>query len=211
MEENFLNNTIFNNFLKNNNKTNNSNFYNDDFNPKISQSKKKNISNTNKRNDNYQYKQINKNQLIKLIRTYHDKSKAELIAELYGYLISEINNNMWGEFSVNIEELNEFIFQSLLKKLKLIDNLKNFSIVTQDFITEEIFNEISIDNLEENENLNLEYDSKQNKITVEKIYDEMVYYSQNSTYKNYLNSIMDLFKEDFSEEDFKKIQKLLLN
>ena len=210
MEENFLSNTIFNNFLKNNIKTNNSDIYHD-FNSKNPQLKKKNISNHNKQNDNYRYKQINKNQLIKLIRTYHDRSKTELIEELYEYLISEINNNMWGEFSVNVEELNEFIFQSLLKKLKLIDNLKNFSIVTQDFITEEIFNEISIDNLEENENIDLTYDSNQNKITVEKIYDEMVYYSQNSIYKNYLNSIIDLFKKDFSEEDFKKIQKLLLN
>lgn len=210
MEENFLSNTLFNNFLKNNIKTNNFDIYND-FNIKNSQLKKNNISNSNKRNDNHQYKQINKNQLIKLIRTYHDRSKTELIEELYEYLVSEINNNMWGEFSVNIEELNEFIFQSLLKKLKLIDNLKKFSIITQDFITEERFNEISADNLEENENLNLTYDSNQNKITVEKIYDEMVYYSQNYTYKKYLNSIIDLFKKDFSEEDFKKIQKLLLN
>ena len=209
MEENFLNNTLFNNFLKNNIKINNVNT-NNDFNP-ISSHLKKKVSKSKKQNDNYRYKQINKNQLIKLIRTYHDRSKTELIEELYEHLVSEINNNMWGEFSVNTEELNEFIFQSLLKKLKLINNLKNFSIITQDFITEETFNEISMDNLEENENVNLSYDSKQNKITVEKIYDEMVYYSQNSAYKNYLNSIIDLFKKDFSEEDFKKIQKLLLN
>lgn len=209
MEENFLNNTLFNNFLKNNIKINNVNT-NNDFDSIISYSKK-NISKSKKQNHNYRYKQINKNQLIKLIRTYHDRSKTELIEELYEHLVSEINNNMWGEFSVNTEELNEFIFQSLLKKLKLINNLKNFSIITQDFITEETFNEISMDNLEENENVNLSYDLKQNKITVEKIYDEMVYYSQNSTYKNYLNSIIDLFKKDFSEEDFKKIQKLLLN
>lgn len=210
MEENFLSNTLFNNFLKNNIKINNSNVYNN-FHTIISHTKKKNVIKSKKQNDNYQYKQINKNQLIKLIRTYHDRSKTELLEELYEHLISEINNNMWGEFNVNIEELNEFVFQNLLKKLKLIDKLKSFSIVTQDFITEEIFNEISIDNLEENENINLTYDSNQNRITVEKIYDEMVYYSQNSTYKNYINSIIDSFKEDFSEEDFKKIRKLLLN
>ena len=64
MEENFLNNTLFNNFLKNNIKINNVNT-NNDFNP-ISSHLKKKVSKSKKQNDNYRYKQINKNQLIKL-------------------------------------------------------------------------------------------------------------------------------------------------
>lgn len=158
------------------------------------------------------YKNINKKQLINLIKTYHDKCKFNLLNLLHEYLLNEICYNMWGEFSINSENIDDLLFQMLLKKLHIIEDLNLNSVLFQDITTEENFNEISDDILEENENPFLGIDNKIGYVTIEKIYDEMVYYDGiiNQTYQIYLNEISNLFEKDFSESDYKKIKKLLM-
>lgn len=200
MQEYSLDHSLFNTFLKKNSKNESKN--------------KKEVINQEIKNKNikYGYKNINKKQLINLIKTYHDKCKNDLLNSVYEYLLNEIHNNMWGEFSINPEDIDNLLFQMLLKKLHVIKDLKLNSILFQDITTEECFNEISNDNLEENENPFLNFDNKNDYITIEKIYDEMVYYDGiiNQIYQLYLNEILDLFEEDFSNSDYKKIKKMLL-
>lgn len=200
MQEYSLDHSLFNTFLKKNSKNELKN--------------KKEVINKEIKNKNikYGYKNINKKQLINLIKTYHDKCKNDLLNSVYEYLLNEIHNNMWGEFSINPEDIDNLLFQMLLKKLHIIKDLKLNSILFQDITTEECFNEISNDNLEENENPFLDFDNKNDYITIEKIYDEMVYYDGiiNQIYQLYLNEILDLFEEDFSNSDYKKIKKMLL-
>lgn len=200
MQEYSLDHSLFNTFLKKNSKNESKN--------------KKEVINQEIKNKNIKhgYKNINKKQLINLIKTYHDKCKNDLLNSVYEYLLNEIHNNMWGEFSINPEDIDNLLFQMLLKKLHVIKDLKLNSILFQDITTEECFNEISNDNLEENENPFLDFDNKNDYITIEKIYDEMVYYDGiiNQIYQLYLNEILDLFEEDFSNSDYKKIKKMLL-
>lgn len=200
MQEYSLDHSLFNTFLKKNTKN--------------ELKDKKKIINQETKNKNIKpgYKNINKKQLINLIKTYHDKCKNDLLNSVYEYLLNEIHNNMWGEFSINPEDIDNLLFQMLLKKLHIIEDLKLDSVLFQDITTEECFNEISNDNLEENDNPFLDFDNKTDYITVEKIYDEMVYYNGivNQIYQVYLNEISELFKQDFSNSDYEKIKKMLL-
>lgn len=200
MQEYSLDHSLFNTFLKKNTKN--------------ELKDKKKIINRETKNKNIKpgYKNINKKQLINLIKTYHDKCKNDLLNSVYEYLLNEIHNNMWGEFSINPEDIDNLLFQMLLKKLHIIEDLKLNSVLFQDITTEECFNEISNDNLEENDNPFLDFDNKTDYITVEKIYDEMVYYNGivNQIYQIYLNEISELFKQDFSNSDYEKIKKMLL-
>lgn len=200
MQEYSLDHSLFNTFLKKNTKN--------------ELKDKKKIINRETKNKNIKpgYKNINKKQLINLIKTYHDKCKNDLLNSVYEYLLNEIHNNMWGEFSINPEDIDNLLFQMLLKKLHIIEDLKLNSVLFQDITTEECFNEISNDNLEENDNPFLDFDNKTDYITVEKIYDEMVYYNGivNQIYQVYLNEISELFKQDFSNSDYEKIKKMLL-
>ena len=200
MQEYSLDHSLFNTFLKKNSKN------------ELTDTKK--IINRETKNKNIKpgYKNINKKQLINLIKTYHDKCKNDLLNSVYEYLLNEIHNNMWGEFSINPEDIDNLLFQMLLKKLHIIEDLKLDSVLFQDITTEECFNEISNDNLEENDNPFLDFDNKTDYITVEKIYDEMVYYNGivNQIYQVYLNEISELFKQDFSNSDYEKIKKMLL-
>ena len=200
MQEYSLDHSLFNTFLKKNTKN--------------ELKDKKKIINRETKNKNIKpgYKNINKKQLINLIKTYHDKCKNDLLNSVYEYLLNEIHNNMWGEFSINPEDIDNLLFQMLLKKLHIIEDLKLDSVLFQDITTEECFNEISNDNLEENDNPFLDFDNKTDYITVEKIYDEMVYYNGivNQIYQVYLNEISELFKQDFSNSDYEKIKKMLL-
>lgn len=200
MQEYSLDHSLFNTFLKKNTKN--------------ELKDKKKIINQETKNKNIKagYKNINKKQLINLIKTYHDKCKNDLLNSVYEYLLNEIHNNMWGEFSINPEDIDNLLFQMLLKKLHIIEDLKLNSVLFQDITTEECFNEISNDNLEENDNPFLDFDNKTDYITVEKIYDEMVYYNGivNQIYQIYLNEISELFKQDFSNSDYEKIKKMLL-
>lgn len=200
MQEYSLDHSLFNTFLKKNSKN--------------ELKDKKKIVNRETKNKNIKpgYKNINKKQLINLIKTYHDKCKNDLLNSVYEYLLNEIHNNMWGEFSINPEDIDNLLFQMLLKKLHIIEDLKLNSVLFQDITTEECFNEISNDNLEENDNPFLDFDNKTDYITVEKIYDEMVYYNGivNQIYQIYLNEISELFKQDFSNSDYEKIKKMLL-
>ena len=200
MQEYSLDHSLFNTFLKKNTKN--------------ELKDKKKIINRETKNKNIKpgYKNINKKQLINLIKTYHDKCKNDLLNSVYEYLLNEIHNNMWGEFSINPEDIDNLLFQMLLKKLHIIEDLKLDSVLFQDITTEECFNEISNDNLEENDNPFLDFDNKTDYITVEKIYDEMVYYNGivNQIYQIYLNEISELFKQDFSNSDYEKIKKMLL-
>lgn len=200
MQEYSLDHSLFNTFLKKNSKN--------------ELKDKKKIINRETKNKNIKpgYKNINKKQLINLIKTYHDKCKNDLLNSVYEYLLNEIHNNMWGEFSINPEDIDNLLFQMLLKKLHIIEDLKLDSVLFQDITTEECFNEISNDNLEENDNPFLDFDNKTDYITVEKIYDEMVYYNGivNQIYQIYLNEISELFKQDFSNSDYEKIKKMLL-
>ena len=200
MQEYSLDHSLFNTFLKKNTKN------------ELKDNKK--IINRETKNKNIKpgYKNINKKQLINLIKTYHDKCKNDLLNSVYEYLLNEIHNNMWGEFSINPEDIDNLLFQMLLKKLHIIEDLKLNSVLFQDITTEECFNEISNDNLEENDNPFLDFDNKTDYITVEKIYDEMVYYNGivNQIYQVYLNEISELFKQDFSNSDYEKIKKMLL-
>lgn len=200
MQEYSLNHSLFNTFLKKNTKN--------------ELKDKKKIINQETKNKNIKpgYKNINKKQLINLIKTYHDKCKNDLLNSVYEYLLNEVHNNMWGEFSINPEDIDNLLFQMLLKKLHIIEDLKLNSVLFQDITTEECFNEISNDNLEENDNPFLDFDNKTDYITVEKIYDEMIYYNGivNQIYQIYLNEISELFKQDFSNSDYEKIKKMLL-
>ena len=148
MQEYSLDHSLFNTFLKKNSKN------------ELTDTKK--IINRETKNKNIKpgYKNINKKQLINLIKTYHDKCKNDLLNSVYEYLLNEIHNNMWGEFSINPEDIDNLLFQMLLKKLHIIEDLKLDSVLFQDITTEECFNEISNDNLEENDNTFLYFDNK---------------------------------------------------
>lgn len=214
-----LNNNLLNSFLRKNmsdsfntlKRKNQNKIRNENENDTKNKNEKVTSDKINDKNNNKTVN-ITKKQLIKLVKKYHDVCKYELLNSVYEFVLNEIYNNMWGEFSINSEEIDQFLFQFLLKKLHIINKINVYPTLIQDVITDESFNEISSDILEENENIYLAMDKKNNYITVERIYDELVYYDESiikENYLNYLNDISKLFKQDFSNSDYKKIQKLL--
>ena len=128
---------------------------------KLDNSDNNSIDKINDKNNNKTVN-ITKKQLIKLVKKYHDVCKYELLNSVYEFVLNEIYNNMWGEFSINSEEIDQFLFQFLLKKLHIINEINVYPTLIQDVITDESFNEISSDILEENENIYLAMDKKIN-------------------------------------------------
>lgn len=154
------------------------------------------------------YINIDKARLKTILYEYHRENCGRLIESIK----EALRDN--SEFEINEDEIDRFLFDNFLNKLTLLDfdfNIYNYNIIHKDVVTEENFNEISEDLLEENENTELRRDFTLNMHTIEEIYDKfMVYNAPNSdVYNAYINNILDRIKENFDNSVYRKICKLL--
>lgn len=180
---------------------------------------KKNIKNNIKHNDKIYGGNstiIPKYQLVKIIEEYHDECCSELTNEIYDYLNDRFNNqcgyNM-NPMEINIDEIKKMILDITKKYLKLDDDNKktDYNLIHLDKQNDELYNDVSLDLLEDNENAKIDndinnetynYDDiKINTMTIEEVYDQYIVYGSPGyeSYKEYLVKLMNKLEDDIDD------------
>ena len=165
---------------------------------------------------------IPKSEFIKIIESYHDECCDELVTEIHDYLNDKYNNHCgynMNPMEINIDQIRDLILDLTKQKLNLNDSTKNksYNIVHRDTMNDEIFNDISVDLLEEDEyakldmetTVNLENDINLDTMTVQEVYDKYIYYgSPNySSYIRYINKLLNKLEDEIDETIMIKLRQ----
>lgn len=168
---------------------------------------------------------IPKSQFIKLLETYHGECCGEIVNEIYQYLHDKFNNicgyNM-NPMEINIDEITDLILDLTKQKMNLGDSIpknRTYNIVHKDGMNDEIFNDISLDLLEEDENIKVDMETTMkldndvdiNTMTVEDVYEQYVVYNgpKYALYMRYIDKLLNKMETDIDEELIKTIKNKL--
>lgn len=165
---------------------------------------------------------IPRSQFVKMLELYHDDCCGELVNEIYDYLNDKYNNHCgynMNPMEINIDQIRDLLLDLTKQKFNLSDSIpknKTYNLIHNDTMNEEVFNDISIDLLEQDEyakvdmdtTSNLDNDVDLNMLTVEEVFDKYVwYYGPNyESYTKYINKLLDKLGNDIDDELVDKLR-----
>lgn len=165
---------------------------------------------------------IPRSQFVKILELYHDECCGELVNEIHDYLNDKYNNHCgynMNPMEINIDQIRELLLDLTKQKFDLSDSIpknKTYNLIHNDTMNEEIFNDISIDLLEQDEYAKVDMDTSTDFIndvdldmlTVEEVYDKYIwYYGPNyESYVKYINKLLDKLENDIDEELVNKLR-----
>ena len=206
----YLNNSFLTEYL------NNRIFYNKGFNYEQHESFNKKPKIYGGNNNDLNEMQIG--QFIELIKSIHNNISNKLTNSIAEYLHDKFNNQFGYNITpmeVNIDEIKQLILDSIVDKFNLgncVHKNRTYNIIHKDFENDELWNDISMDLLEEDENAkyntyNLNDDASINTMAIEEVYDKYMVYGS-PYYNEYLEYYDNLMNELSHKLDSKTIKNL---
>jgi hypothetical protein len=141
---------------------------------------------------------------VELIKNIHDNISHNLTNSIVEHLHDKFNNQCGyniNSMEVNIDEIKQLILDSIINKFNLgnyVPKNRTYNIIHKDIKNDELWNDISLDLLEEDENAkyniyNLSDDATINTMAIEEVYDKYMVYGSPyyNVYLEYYNNLMN--------------------